>query len=399
MVTRSEFTKYFLPVYNPGQFIPTKGKGSFVWDQKNNKYLDFASGIAVSSLGHCHPDLVDALNQQSKKLWHLSNYLTNEPAIKLAKTLCKKTFAEKVFFSNSGAEAVEAAVKTARKFAHNEYGKGKSNIVAFDDAFHGRTLLTIALNGSKRMTEGFEPLPKGIIQHPYNQIDGLENCINDKTAAVILELVQGEAGIIPAKQKFVNAIKRLCKQHNALIIIDEVQSGVGRTGHLFAYEKYKIQPDIVCSAKALGNGMPIGAMLTSTKVGKYMQPGAHGSTYGGNPLACAVAFEVINKISKKSILNGVQKKEKRFLDGLNKINASLNCFDEIRSAGLWIGCKLRVQSKLNLDNLMQAAYSNKLMILKANNNTIRIAPSLIIEDKLIDEGLERLKKSIQQLLD
>lgn len=399
MVTRNEFTKYFLPVYNPGDFIPTRGKGSFIWDQKNHKYLDFASGIAVSSLGHCHPELVRILNSQSKKLWHLSNYLTTEPAIKLAKILCQKTFAEKVFLSNSGAEAVEAAVKTARKFAYSEFGKGKSNIVAFDDAFHGRTLLTIALNGSKRMTEGFEPLPKGITQHPYNQIEGLEKCINDKTAAVILELVQGEAGIIPAKQNFVNAIKKLCKKHKALIIIDEVQSGVGRTGYLFAHEKYKIQPDIVCSAKALGNGMPIGAMLTTERVGKYMQPGAHGSTYGGNPLACAVAHEVINQISKKSVLNGVQKKEQRFLKGLSAINKELNCFDEIRSAGLWIGCKLKVQAKLNLDNLMKEAYANRLMILKANNNTIRIAPSLIIEDKVIDEGLARLKKSILKLLD
>ncbi|MEK9650123.1 MAG: acetylornithine/succinyldiaminopimelate transaminase [Gammaproteobacteria bacterium] len=398
MVSRKEFTKYFLPVYNPGDFIPIKGKGSFVWDQKNNKYLDFASGIAVSALGHCHPKLVKILINQSKKLWHLSNYLTSEPAVNLAKILCQKSFAEKVFLSNSGAEAVEAAIKTARKFSYSEFGKSKSNIVAFDDAFHGRTLLTIALNGSKRMTEGFGPLPKGITQHPFNQIEGLEKCINDKTAAVILELVQGEAGIIPAKQEFVNSVRKLCKKHNALIIIDEVQSGVGRTGYLFAHEKYKIVPDIVCLAKALGNGLPIGAMLTSEKVGKYMQPGAHGSTYGGNPLASAVACEVINEISKKSLLNGVKRKEERLLKGLYQINAELDCFEEIRSAGLWIGCKLKVQGNLNLDNLIKSAYSHRLMILKANNNTVRIAPSLIIENQVIDEGLARLKKSIQKLL-
>ncbi len=397
MVTRKQFNDYMMPVYNPAHFIPVKGKGSIVWDGKNKKYIDFASGIAVTNLGHCYPPLVKVLNEQSKKVWHLSNAMTNAPALNLAKTLCKHTFADKVFFANSGAEAMEAAVKTARKYANLKYGKSKNEIVAFADAFHGRTMMTIALNGSDRMINGFGPMPAGINHHPYNEIEGLEKIINKKTAAVVIELVQGEAGIIKAKKPFIARIKKLCKENNTLIIIDEVQSGVGRTGTLFAYEQFNIKPDIVTSAKGLGNGFPIGAILTKNHIAESMQVGTHGTTYGGNPLACSIALEVINTISKKRLLANVKKKEKIFIKKLNMINANLKCFERINTAGLWIGCKLNVTDSVNLDTVLQQCYKNGLMVLKANNNTIRIAPSLIIEDKLINSGLDILEKSIAQL--
>ena len=397
MVTRKQFNDYMMPVYNPAHFIPVKAKGSIVWDSKNKKYIDFASGIAVTSLGHCYPPLVKVLNDQSKKIWHLSNAMTNAPALNLAKSLCKHTFADKVFFANSGAEAMEAAVKTARKYANLKYGKNKNEIVAFADAFHGRTMMTIALNGSERMTSGFGPMPAGIKHHPYNDVKGLEKLINKKTAAVVIELVQGEAGIIKAKRGFLAKIKKLCKENNALIIVDEVQSGVGRTGSLFAYEQFNINPDILTCAKGLGNGFPIGAILTKNHIAESMQVGAHGTTFGGNTLACSVALEVINNVSKKRLLSNVSKKEKLFIKKLDVINAKLNCFERINTAGLWIGCKLKVTDSINLDTVLQQCYKNGLMVLKANNNTIRIAPSLIIEDKLINLGLDILEKSIAQL--
>ena len=398
MVARKDFNRYMMPVYKPAGFIPVKAKGSIVWDKKNKKYIDFASGIAVSSLGHCHPDLNKALMDQSKKIWHLSNLLTNEPALRLAKIFCKHTFAEKVFFSNSGAEAVEAAIKTARKYAYVNISKKKNEVVAFSAAFHGRTMMAIALNGSDRFVEGYGPMPGGIKHHQFNEIKGLEKTINKNTAAVVIELVQGEAGIIKAQKTFIQKIKKLCKQHKALIVVDEVQSGAGRTGTLFAYEQFGIKPDIMCCAKGIGGGIPIGAVLTSSKIADCMQLGSHGSTFGGNPLACAVAEKVMTLLSKKTLLNGVKKKEKLFVAGLKEINEEFQCFEQIRSSGLWIGCKLKVQDGFNLDTMMQACYERGLMILKANNNTIRIAPSLIIEDAIILEGLKVLKSAIQAQL-
>ncbi|MBA4692778.1 MAG: acetylornithine/succinyldiaminopimelate transaminase [SAR86 cluster bacterium] len=396
MVTRTDFNRYMMPTYNPASFIPSKAKGSLVWDKKNKKYIDFASGIAVSSLGHCHPELNKALVDQSKKMWHLSNVLMNEPAIRLAKIFCKNTFAEKVFFANSGAEAVEGAIKTARKYAYENISKKKNGIVSFSDAFHGRTMMAIALNGSERFVKGFGPMPGGIKNHPFNETKNLEKAITKNTAAVIIELVQGEAGIIKAKKDFIQKIKKLCKENKVLIIVDEVQSGAGRTGTLFAYEQFGIKPDIMCCAKGIGGGIPIAAVLTTTKIAKSMEIGSHGTTFGGNPLACAVAEKVMTLLTKKMLLNGVKKKEKIFLRELQSINKDHNCFSAIRSSGLWIGCKLNVTENFNLDTVMKACYENGLMILKANDNTIRIAPSLIIEDSLILKGLKILRAVIQE---
>ena len=396
MVTRTDFNRYMMPTYNPASFIPSKAKGSLVWDKKNKKYIDFASGIAVSSLGHCHPELNKALVDQSKKMWHLSNVLMNEPAIRLAKIFCKNTFAEKVFFANSGAEAVEGAIKTARKFAYENISKKKNGIVSFSDAFHGRTMMAIALNGSERFVKGFGPMPGGIKNHPFNETKNLEKVITKNTAAVIIELVQGEAGIIKAKKDFIQKIKKLCKENKVLIIVDEVQSGAGRTGTLFAYEQFGVKPDIMCCAKGIGGGMPIAAVLTTTKIAKSMEIGSHGTTFGGNPLACAVAEKVMTLLTKKMLLNGVKKKEKIFLRELQSINEDYKCFSAIRSSGLWIGCKLNVTENFNLDTVMKACYENGLMILKANDNTIRIAPSLIIEDSLILKGLKILRAVIQE---
>ena len=386
---------YTVPFYGPADFVVKKAKGSYVWDINNKKYIDFTAGIAVTNLGHSNNDLIKILNYQSKNAWHLSNLYINMPAIDLAKKLCQKTFAEKVFFCNSGAESIEAAVKTARKYTSTKFHKNKNEIISFSTSFHGRTMLGIALAKAKNLIEGFAPLPKGIKNHPYNQLEGLETIFSDKTSAVILELVQWQSGITKAEKKFLTKIKQLAKKHKALIIIDEVQSGIGRTGTFFAYEQFNIVPDILCFAKGISNGLPLGGILTSNKIAEAMSVGSHGTTFGGGPIACAVGSSVVDIISKKAFLKNVLKKEKIFLDGLDFIAKKVECIQLISSAGLWIS--IEFNGDINIDNLIVKSHSRGLMILKANTTTVRFSPSLIIDDVLIKKGLKIFESSILDL--
>jgi len=338
------------------------------------------------------------MQKQSKDLWHLSNLYINEPAVNLAKKLCQKTFADKVFFCNSGGESIEAAIKTARKYTSEKFDKNKNEIISFSSSFHGRTMLGIALAKAKHLTNGFAPLPKGIKNHSYNQTKNLDSLFSSKTSAVILELVQWQSGITKANKKFISKIKQLAKKHNALIIIDEVQSGIGRTGTLFAYEQFNINPDILCFAKGIANGFPLGGILTSDKIGNFMSIGSHGTTFGGGPIACSIGSLVVDIISKKTFLKKVQKKEGVFLNQLNKINSKHKCFKKILSAGLWISVEFDYSMSLCVDSLIRNAHKSGLMILKANANTIRFSPSLIIEDNLITEGLAIFEEVILQTL-
>ena len=391
-----EYSNYMVPFYAPEDFIVKKAMGSHVWDSSNKKYIDFTGGIAVTNLGHCNSSLIKVMNDQSKSLWHLSNLYINEPSVRLAKKLCNKTFADKVFFCNSGGESIEAAVKTARKFCSSTINKNKNEIISFSSSFHGRTMMGIALANSKHLIDGFYPLPKGIKNHPYNDEKKLEELFSDKTAAVILELVQWQSGITKANKKFISKIKKLSKKYNALVIIDEVQSGIGRTGTFFAYEQFNITPDILCFAKGIANGFPLGGILTSNKISDSMTPGSHGTTFGGGPIACSIGSKVVDIISKKSFLKNVEKKEMRFCKLLKKIDQKYECFNEISSAGLWISIEL--DSSINVDDLIKISHRNGLMILKANPTTVRFSPSLIIENDLIDKGLGLFEKSIQSLL-
>ena len=391
----NEYTNYTVPFYGPADFVVKKAKGSYVWDVNNKKYIDFTAGIAVTNLGHSNNDLVKILNHQSRNAWHLSNLYINMPAINLAKKLCQKTFAEKVFFCNSGAESIEAAVKTARKYTSTKFHKNKNEIISFSTSFHGRTMLGIALAKAKNLIEGFAPLPKGIKNHPYNQIEDLETIFSDKTSAVILELVQWQSGITKAEKKFLTKIKQLAKKHKALIIVDEVQSGIGRTGTFFAYEQFNIVPDILCFAKGISNGLPLGGILTSNKIAEAMTVGSHGTTFGGGPIACAVGSSVVDIISKKVFLNNVLKKEKIFLDRLSSIAKKVECVQSISSAGLWIS--IEFNDDINIDNLIAKSHSRGLMILKANTSTVRFSPSLIIDDVLIQKGLKIFESSILDL--
>jgi predicted acetylornithine/succinylornithine family transaminase len=391
-----EYSNYTVPFYGPAEFVVKKAKGSIVWDVDNNKYIDFTAGIAVTNLGHSNEILSKIMQKQSKELWHLSNLYINEPAVKLAKKLCQKTFAEKVFFCNSGGESIEAAIKTARKYTSEKFNRNKNEIISFSSSFHGRTMLGIALAKAKNLTNGFAPLPKGIKNHPYNNIKDLDRLFSSKTSAVILELVQWQSGITKANQKFITKIKQLAKKHNALIIIDEVQSGIGRTGTFFAYEQFNVTPDILCFAKGIANGFPLGGILTSNKIANAMHIGSHGTTFGGGPIACSIGNSVVDIISKKSFLRKIQKKEDIFLTLLKKINLEHNYFKNISSAGLWISVEFDQKASICIDSLISNSHKKGLMILKANSKTIRFSPSLTIEDALIKKGLDIFKESILQ---
>ena len=384
---RGEYDSVMLPNYSPANFVPKKAEGSLVWDQDDKEYIDFGGGIAVNSLGHSHPSLIKALTDQSKKIWHLSNYLTNEPAIKLANKLTELTFAENVFFSNSGSEANEAAIKIARKY-HSSRNENRNEIVSFQNSFHGRSLLNISLGSSEMHRNGFEPLMPGIKHGVFNDSSGLDELITEQTAAVILEPVQGEAGVFKATNDFMAKLNEVASKKGALLIIDEVQSGVGRMGSLYGYMNYNIQPDIVTSAKGLGGGIPIGATLTTRIIGESMQPGTHGSTFGGNPIACAVAHEVLNIVSDEEFLNEVSEKEKLFLNLLSELK-NHGVFSDIRSAGLWIGCDL-VEKSAN--EVLDKAYEQGLILVSAGSNCLRLAPALNISNSEIEKGIEILKQ-------
>ncbi|MBO9495007.1 aspartate aminotransferase family protein [Thalassotalea sp. G20_0] len=393
-VDRSTFNQVMVPNYAPQAMVPVRGKGSRIWDQEGKEYLDFAGGIAVNALGHCHPALIDALKKQGEELWHLSNVYTNEPALELAQQLINSTFADKIFFCNSGAEANEAAFKLARKYAYDNFGPEKHEIVSFYQSFHGRTLFTVTVGGQKKYCEGFEPVPGGVLHTTYNDLEALKALMSDRTCAVVAEPIQGEGGVIPADPEFIKGVRELCDQHNALLVLDEVQSGMGRTGQLFAYMGLGVTPDILTSAKSLGGGFPIGAMLTTNKVAESFGFGTHGSTYGGNPLACAVALEVIKTINDPQLLNNVSKKHDRFRKHLESINSKYGIFADVRGKGLLIGAELVEKYHGKGKDILAAAADEGLMLLVAGPNVLRFAPSLIIPDEDIDEGMARLERAV-----
>lgn len=393
-VTRATFDDVMVPNYNPAGMVPVRGEGSRVWDQEGAEYIDFAGGIAVNVLGHCHPELVKALNEQGSKLWHLSNVFTNEPALRLAKKLNDATFSDKVYFANSGAEANEAALKLARRWALDKHGEDKNQIIAFNKGFHGRTFFTVTVGGQAAYSDGFGPKPGAVDHCDYNDLAGFEALISDKTCAVMMEPLQGEGGIIPPDADFVKGVRELCDKHNALLIFDEVQSGVGRTGHLYAYMGLGVTPDILTTAKSLGGGFPIGAMLTTNDIAAHLKPGTHGSTYGGNPLACAVAEKALDIVNQPEVLEGVLKKEALFRELLGAINEKYNVFEEVRGQGMLLGCALNEKYQGRARDFMMAATKENLMCLVAGMNVIRFAPSLVIPDEDIKEGLARFERSV-----
>lgn len=396
-VSRATFDEVMVPNYAPMQMIPERGEGCRVWDTNGKEYIDFAGGIAVNALGHCHPAMINALNEQANKLWHMSNVFTNQPALELAKKLIDNTFAEKVFFANSGGEANEAAFKLARKYSKDNFSEDKHEIIAFYQGFHGRTLFTVSVGGQEKYTKGFEPLPGGITHVEYNNLDALKKVISDKTCAVVMEPVQGEGGIIVPDPEFVKGVRELCDQHNALLVFDEVQSGMGRTGKLYAYMHTGVTPDILTTAKALGGGFPIGAMLTTDKVAKSFVVGTHGSTYGGNPLACAVASAVFDVINTDEVLSGVVERHEKIKARLNEINDKYGCFKEVRGQGLLMGAALNDDYTGRARDFMNATLEEGALVLMAGPNVIRLAPSLLVTDEEIKVGLDALERGVAKV--
>ncbi len=396
-VQRADFDQVMVPNYAPAAFIPVRGAGSRVWDQAGRELVDFSGGIAVNVLGHAHPALVAALTEQANKVWHVSNVFTNEPALRLAHKLVDATFADRVFFCNSGAEANEAAFKLARRVAHDKFGPEKYEIIAATNSFHGRTLFTVSVGGQPKYSDGFGPKITGITHVPYNDLAALKAAVSDKTCAVVLEPIQGEGGVLPADLAYLQGARELCDRHNALLVFDEVQSGMGRSGELFAYMHYGVTPDILSSAKSLGGGFPIGAMLTTTELAKHFAVGTHGTTYGGNPLACAVGEAVMDVINTPEVLAGVKAKHERFKARLQQIGEQYGIFTEVRGLGLLIGCELSDAWKGKAKDFFNAAEQHDLMILQAGPDVVRFAPSLVIEDADIDEGLNRFERAVKQL--
>ncbi|MDH0624330.1 aspartate aminotransferase family protein [Pseudomonas chengduensis] len=396
-VQRADFDQFMVPNYAPAAFVPVRGLGSRVWDQSGRELIDFAGGIAVNVLGHCHPALVAALTKQANTLWHISNVFTNEPTLRLSKKLVEATFAERVFFCNSGAEANEAAFKLARRVAHDRFGPEKHEIIAATNSFHGRTLFTVSVGGQPKYSDGFGPKIQGITHVPYNDLEALKAAISDKTCAVVLEPVQGEGGVLPADKAYLEGARELCNAHNALLVFDEVQSGMGRTGELFAYMNYGVVPDILSSAKSLGGGFPIAAMLTTTDLAKHFSPGTHGTTYGGNPLACAVGEAVLDIVNTRQTLDGVKTKSEQFKTRLLALGKQYGLFEQVRGMGLLLGCVLNEAWMGKAKQVLDAATAEGLMILQAGPDVVRFAPSLVVEDADIDEGLARFERALSKL--
>ncbi len=371
-----------------------KGKGSYLYTKGGARYLDFVQGIAVNSLGHAHPALINSINKQSKKLWHVSNAFVIPEGEKLAKKLATRTFADYVIFQNSGAEATEAAIKVARKYFHSIGKSQKNRIICIKNSFHGRTIAAIYASGSKKMTEGFGPKVQGFDHFNFGDHKKLKKLITNKTAAVMVEPIMGEGGIKVIPEWCLKGLRKLCNEKKILLILDEVQCGIGRTGNFFAFEKSKIKPDIVPIAKGIGGGFPIGAVLMNKKVASGMTPGTHGSTFGGNPLAMAVGNTVMDIISNKKFLKNVKDISNYFFLGLSKLRKKYpKIIKEIRGRGLLIGIQLFKDQTVFIKKLMD----HRLLTIRANENVVRILPPLNVKKKEIDQALKIINKVCTEL--
>lgn len=389
---------YLTPNFAFAPMLPERALGSRVWDEQGREYIDLSGGIAVNGLGHCHPALIAALTEQAQQYWHVSNLYTTRPAQTLAQKLVEHSFADKVFFANSGAEANEAALKLARKHARDHFGEQKHEIIACVNAFHGRTLFTVSVGGQPKYSQDFAPLPAGIKHIPFNDVAALQAAVSDKTCAVIIEPIQGESGVLPATREFLQTARELCDRFQVALILDEVQTGMGRTGKLFAYEQFDVQPDILTLAKALGGGIPIGAMLTTEQFAPSLSLGSHGSTFGGNPLACAVANAAFDIINTETTWQNVQQQSVKLQAALREMGVKYGVFDEVRGQGLLIGAVLSAAYENRASELVSAALQQGLMILQAGQNVIRFAPSLLLNDEDLAEGMVRLDKAIETWL-
>jgi len=383
---------YLAPNYKRIPLAFVRGQGARLFTEDGVEYLDFTSGIAVCNLGHTHPRLVSALKKQAELLWHTSNLFYTEPQARLAMKLSELTFADQVFFANSGAESVEAALKLARKYAQDNFSKEKHVFIALENSFHGRTMGALSVTGQQKYWQGFEPLVPGVVFVPPNDMEALESAFSEKVCAIILEPIQGEGGVYPLNKEFILLAKELCEKHKALLIFDEVQTGIGRTGKLFAYEHFGLEPDLLCSSKALANGLPLAALLGKKEVMAHLTPGSHASTFGGNPIACAVAIEVLNIVSEESFLEEVVLKGrvlKEKLEGLAKEHANL--IKEVRGIGLLLAIEFYEPAERIFKGLLE----KRVLVTMPKPNIIRLTPPLTINYREIDYFVEALEHALR----
>ncbi len=383
-----------MSTYGRQDVVFERGEGSWLVDTKGDRYLDFTSGIAVNALGHAHPTLVAALTEQAGKLWHTSNLYRVANQERLAERLVDLTFADTMFFCNSGAEAAEGAIKLTRKFHFADGHPNRIRIITFEGAFHGRTLTTLAAGGNAKYLEGFGPVSEGFDQVQGFDLDAVAAAITPDTAAIMIEPIQMEGGVRVPPKAFMQGLRQLCDDHGLLLVLDEVQSGMGRSGKLFAYEKYDIRPDVMCIAKAIGGGFPLGAFLATNEAAKGMVPGTHGSTFGGNPLATAVGNAVLDVITAKGFLDDVEKKGLRFkqmLAGLRDEHPDE--IEEVRGEGLLVGVRLKVPAA----DVMKACTAEKFLTVSAGDNVLRLLPSLTVTEAELKEGVARLSRALKSV--
>ncbi|MCQ4167442.1 acetylornithine/succinyldiaminopimelate transaminase [Tahibacter sp. P2K] len=392
--------RYYVPVYQPRRIVLERGQGSRVWDSEGRDYVDFGAGIAVNSLGHADAELLQALQQQAQKLWHTSNVFVSEPPLHLAEELVAASgFAERVFLCNSGAEANEAAIKLVRKWAAaNGRAPERRVILTFHGSFHGRTLAAVTATAQPKYQQGYEPLPGGFRYCAFNDLAAVEAAMDQgDVAAILVEPVQGEGGVVPAAPGFLAGLRGLCERHDALLVFDEIQCGMGRSGKLWAWQHDGVAPDILTVAKALGAGFPIGAMLANARVAEVLQFGAHGTTFGGNPLAAAVARVALRRLAEPALLANVQRQAQALRDGLAAINQRLGLFAEVRGRGLMLGAVLAQDWRGKAGAILDQAAARGLLLLQAGPDVLRFVPALNIADADIGEGLARLGAALADL--
>lgn len=393
-ITRKTFDEVMFPCYTPMNMVIKKAHGSYVFDNEGNKYVDLTSGIAVNCLGHTPDGVQKVIKKTCKNLIHVSNIFCNEYTLSLAKKLTSLTGYDKVFFVNSGAEANETALKLARRVAFDDYGAEKNEIISFVNSFHGRTFFSVTVGGQESYSDGFGPKPAAITHIPYNDIATFEKTISDKTCAVILEPIQGEGGIIKADDAFLVKVRELCDKYHAALIFDEVQTGAARSGTLYAYEQTPVKPDILTSAKGLASGLPIGAVLTYDNFAKHFVPGTHGSTFGGNALACSVGCYVLDKVSDKKFLENVKATSEYIKAAIRKLDEKHHVFDDVRGEGLLMGLVLNKKYSGKSGALQKECFKHKLLTLTAHGDVLRLAPALNIKKSVVDEAMKLLDKAL-----
>lgn len=391
IITTAE--EHLFHTYNRYQISLDRGEGVHLYDADGKEYVDFGAGIAVFALGYNNKEYNDALKAQIDKLIHTSNYFYNEPAAKAAKAITEVSGMDRVFFTNSGTEAIEGAIKLAKKYAYLKDGSTDHEIIAMQHSFHGRSMGALAVTGNRHYQEAFGPMIPGIKFAQYNNLASVEELVNDKTCAIIFETVQGEGGIYPAKPEFIKGVRKLCDEKGILLILDEIQCGMGRTGTMFAYEQYGVKPDILTVAKALGCGVPVGAFLAREEVAKALVPGDHGTTYGGNPLACAAAVKVLELFKKQNVLDNVKKVSAYLEKKLDEIVAEYDYVVERRGLGLMQGLEINMDVK-DLKKVIAACLDNGLILFTAGTNVIRFVPPLVISEADVDEMITKLKKAL-----